>query len=154
MYEGGLRVPSLVEWPGQVAAGSRAKVITATVDYFPTIVELTGVDLGSKGRRPIDGVSLVPVMQGRAEERAEPLFFGYRRLYDDVDGQALVESRYKLIQRASPGGGYELYDLLEDPAEQVNLVRSHPEVLRRMQEAMAEQDESCLRSRDRADYQY
>ena len=154
MYEGGLRVPSLVEWPGKVKAGSVSQAVTATVDYFPTVVDLTGVKLGKKANRPIDGVSLLPLMEGGESEREEPLFFGYRRLYNEVDGQALTEERYKLIRRANKSGKYELYDLLEDPAEKKNLAKSHPEVFERMKKAMAEQDESCRLSRDGADYQH
>lgn len=154
MYEGGLRVPSLIEWPGQVTAGVSSDAIAATVDYFPTIVELTGASLGKKADRPIDGVSLSGLFDGSAKDRTAPLFFGYRRLEGEIDGQALVEERYKLINRASRGGGYELYDLLADPAEETNLITSKPEIASAMKKRMAEFDASCLLSRDGADYKY
>ena len=115
MYEGGLRVPSLVEWPGHIAAGTTSDTMCATVDYFPTVVELTGASLGKKADRPIDGQSLMGVLTGAAKERSAPLFFGYRRLYKDIDGQALIDNRYKLLKSALPGGGYELYDLIAGP---------------------------------------
>ena len=82
------------------------------------------------------------------------MFFGYRRLYKDIDGQALIESRYKLLRSALPGGGYELYDLIEDPAETTDLAESQPEVLGAMKARMAALDESCRLSRDGADYEY
>lgn len=154
MYEGGLRVPSLVEWPGHVAAGTTSDTMCATVDYFPTVVELTGASLGTKADRPIDGQSLMGVLTGAAKERTAPLFFGYRRLYKDIDGQALVENRYKLLKSALPGGGYELYDLAEDPAEKNDLATAKPDILATMKARMAEYDESCRRSRDGADYEF
>ncbi|MCX6854153.1 MAG: sulfatase-like hydrolase/transferase [Verrucomicrobia bacterium] len=154
MFEGGLRVPALVEWPGHITAGSVSDAMCATVDYFPTIVELTGASLGKKTERPIDGISMIPVLTGKVTERATPLFFGYRRLYKDIDGQALIDNRYKLLKSAEPGGGYELYDLIADPAEANDLSISKPDILAAMKARMAEYDASCLRSRDGADYEF
>jgi hypothetical protein len=94
------------------------------------------------------------VMLGTAQERPQPLFFGYRRLYKDIDGQALVENHYKLLKSADPGGGYELYDLIADRTETNNLAAAKPELLAAMKARMAEYDESCRRSRDGADYEY
>ena len=154
MYEGGLRVPSLVEWPGHVAAGVTSDTMCGTVDYFPTVVELTGASLGKKADRPIDGQSMMPVLTGAAKERSSPLFFGYRRLYKDIDGQALIENRYKLLKSALPGGGYELYDLVADPAETANLAATKPDLLNAMKARMVHFDEACRRSRDGADYEF
>lgn len=154
MYEGGLRVPAVVEWPGHIAAGSTSHAVCATVDYFPTVVELTGASLGKKADRPIDGLSLLPILKGETTERSSPLFFGYRRLYKDIDGQALVENRYKLIRSAEPGGGDELYDLIADPDETTDLSTSQPDILATMKARVAEYDESCRQSRDGADYEF
>ena len=101
-----------------------------------------------------DGVSMLGLLQGKHAPRPAPLFFGYRRLVRDIDGQALVEQRYKLLKSALPGGGYELYDLLADPGEQRDLSAEEPEVLARLKAVMADYDESCRRSRDGADYQF
>ena len=87
-------------------------------------------------------------------ERSSPLFFGYRRLYKNIDGQALVENRYKLLRSALPNGEYELYDLIEDPAEKNDLAQTMPDILTAMKARMAEFDESCRRSRDGADYEF
>lgn len=74
MYEGGLRVPSLVEWPGHIKAGTTSDTMCATVDYFSTVVELTGASLGKKADRPIDGQSMMGVLTGTAKTRTAPLF--------------------------------------------------------------------------------
>ena len=97
---------------------------------------------------------MLGLMKGSADKRESPLFFGYRRLVSGTDGQALVEERYKLLHRATKKGGYELYDLLDDPAEKNNLIASKPEVVKRMKAVMAASDESCRLSRDGADYRY
>ena len=154
MYEGGLRVPAVVEWPGVVAPGTTSDAMAATVDYFPTIAELVGQPSPLKDGVICDGVSMLGLLQGKHAPRPAPLFFGYRRLVRDIDGQALVEQRYKLLKSALPGGGYELYDLLADPGEQRDLSAEEPEVLARLKAVMADYDESCRRSRDGADYQF
>lgn len=154
MYEGGLRVPAVIEWPGQITPGTATDTLAATVDYFPTVVDLTGAKQEVKTKIPIDGFSLVGAMKGQALERPSPLFFGYRRLVSDIDGQALVEIRYKLLHRAKSGGGYELYDLIEDPAETQNLIDQKPEIAAAMKKRLTEYDESCRLSRDGADYKF
>ena len=97
---------------------------------------------------------MMPVLTGAAKERSSPLFFGYRRLYKDIDGQALIENRYKLLKSALPGGGYELYDLVADPAETANLAATKPDLLNAMKARMVHFDEACRRSRDGADYEF
>jgi arylsulfatase A-like enzyme len=154
MYEGGLRVPAIAEWPSRIAPGTKSDIACATVDYYPTIVEITGANLGKKADRPIDGRSLVPVLTGKGTERTEPLFFGYRRLYSDTDYQALTETRYKLIKSADAKPKYELFDLQTDPGEKTDLAKSEPERVAKMKARMAEIEESARRSRDGADYQF
>ena len=153
MYEGGLRVPSLVEWPGRVKAGTVSNVMTGTVDYFPTIAELLKIpDNYTKGR-PIDGLSLVPVFEGRIKERSKPMFFGYRRLFKDVDGQAImIDNRYKLLHRATTDGGYELYDILEDSAETHDLKNEKPELFKKMKKQLDQHRDSCIHSYLGGDY--
>ena len=90
MYEGGLRVPAVVEWPGVVAPGTTSDAMAATVDYFPTIAELVGQPSSLKDGVACDGVSMLGLLQGKHAQRPAPLFFGYRRLVRDIDGQALV----------------------------------------------------------------
>ena len=154
MYEGGLRVPAVVEWPGHIAPNSASDAMCGTVDYFPTIAELLEDRTIEKKPRPIDGISLLPILKGAQTTRANPMFFGYRRLYQGIDGQALIDNQYKLLKRAKKDGGFELYDLQNDPAESHDLTKEKPELFAKMKAQMAEQDASCQRSRDGADYIY
>ncbi len=75
MYEGGIRVPGLIEWPARIPSGRVSAVNAVTSDMLPTLCELAGVSLPD---RPLDGVSLAPLIAGQMNERPEPIcFWGY-----------------------------------------------------------------------------
>ena len=72
MYEGGVRVPGIIEWPQGIPTPRTTKVNAVTSDMLPTLTELTGQPLPD---RPIDGTSLMPLIRGEMEERPEPICF-------------------------------------------------------------------------------
>jgi arylsulfatase A-like enzyme len=72
LYEGGVLVPGVLEWPAKIKAPGSTDTISVSSDFMPTIAELTSQ---SVPERPIDGISLVPVMENPAAQRGEPLFF-------------------------------------------------------------------------------
>ncbi len=72
VYEGGLRVPSVLEWPARISGPLRSPVNAATSDILPTLCELAGQALPA---RPLDGLSLVPVLDGAMQRRPEPICF-------------------------------------------------------------------------------
>lgn len=84
LWEGGIRVPALVEWPG-VITPKASDMPTAAVDIFPTLLELAGLDPG-KITYPLDGTSLVPLMKGRMKKRGKPLGFWN---YAEIKGQSM-----------------------------------------------------------------
>jgi arylsulfatase A-like enzyme len=156
LYEGGVRVPALLEWPARVEAGRVTDFPACTSDYLPTVLDVLGFDSPRKVT-PIDGVSLLPVREGRMAERPRPIGFESR-------GQvALSDSRYKLIHvpdrgrqaRQTPTEDlrFELYDLIADPGESKDLAELHPELVRRMAATLAEWRRSCAASLSGADYQ-
>jgi arylsulfatase A-like enzyme len=73
IYEGGLRVPALLEWPARLKRARITNVPANTSDIFPTLVDLLGIQ--PETRRPLDGVSLVPLLEGRMETRPKPMGF-------------------------------------------------------------------------------
>jgi arylsulfatase A-like enzyme len=73
LYEGGVRVPGLLEWPAKIKPGTSSEVATCTVDYFPTIV---GVEMPDD--RPLDGVSQAPLLEVGMDTRPRPLGFHIR----------------------------------------------------------------------------
>jgi len=154
MYEGGLLVPACAEWPGMIEPKSNVKTRCSTVDFFPTIAKITGYKFKSKNKRPIDGIDLMPVIQGKTDARSQPMFFGYRRLFGEVDGQAIIAGDMKLLRESKPNGRTRLYDLSKDPYEKKDLSEELPEIVTSMKRQMKELDSSCQLSRDGADYKY
>jgi arylsulfatase A-like enzyme len=154
MYEGGVLVPACLEWPGTIPAGGSTGVRCATVDFFPTIAKLTGWSFPAKDERPIDGIDLMPVIRGDVRERPADLFFGYRRLHQGIDGQALISGHHKVLREAKKDGRTRLYDLRRDPGEHNDIAAENPELLQQMLRKLQALDAGCQRSRDGADYRY
>lgn len=131
VYEGGLRVPGIFEWPGTIAP-QVTQYPACVMDLFPTVAELA--DLPDDAMiRPLDGLSLRPLFSGGAdssERRGAPIGFRYNKM------RALVDDRYKLLANDLDKGGYELYDLAADPAETKDLSATEPELLARMKESL------------------
>jgi arylsulfatase A-like enzyme len=96
LFEGGIRVPAVIEWPAKIAAGSMTEYPAVTSDYLPTILEILGRSLPDE--RPIDGVSLLRVFADPTVERSRPIGF-------EFDGKtALIDNRFKLVRYpAAPG---------------------------------------------------
>jgi len=144
LYEGGVRVPGLLEWPAKV---TKPRVVTtpcSTCDYFPTVLDLLGFQM--KGQpEPLDGVSLLPLIEGTMAERPRPIGF-------ESSGQvALIGNRYKIYGKGkSPR--YQLYDLLEDPGEKHDLAADKPEIVKQMATTLAAWRASCKDSLAGKDY--
>ena len=117
MYEGGLKVPAGIVWPGRIEAGSRCAAGCITMDLFPTLCEVAGVAV----EHPIEGRSLNDLLHGRAESLPERDLFFHRRgggsRYGGLTIQAVRRGNWKLLQN-SPFAPLELYNLRDDPLEQ------------------------------------
>ncbi|WP_375582842.1 sulfatase [Cyclobacterium xiamenense] len=131
MYEGGLKVPALVSWPGRIAAGSVSGQINLTMDVLPTLAELVGASLPES----IDGRSFLPTLLGKEMPVTDrPLYFVRREggtRYGGKAYHALRRGDWKLLQN-SPYQAMELYHLKEDPLEQTNRIERDPEVYREL----------------------
>lgn len=154
MYEGGVLVPACAEWPGVIPSAATTSVRCSTVDYFPTIANIVGYSLSSKHKRPIDGIDLMPVINGQVTQRGQDLFFGFRRLHDGTDGKSIISGHYKLLKEAKQDGQTRLYDLRTDPGEQKDLSAQMPELFETLSKKLAALENSCQLSRDGADYGY
>ncbi|HUG93984.1 MAG TPA: arylsulfatase [Planctomycetaceae bacterium] len=125
-YEGGIRVPLIVRWPGHVPPGMTNKFVCGFQDVLPTLAEIAGADAPDG----LDGVSLVPTLTGQGEQRQrEGMYWEYRR------GRGLERAarsgRWKAIQ-PGPDAPLELYDLETDVSESQNVAASHPQIVERL----------------------
>lgn len=131
IYEGGIREPLIVVWPGRVEPGSRSEEIVQSVDFFPSLLEMAGVP--APGDQSFDGISIVPALQGGALDREA--VFTYIPNYTGATLQrpsvAVRKGDWKLIRFYCDGPAqidrYELYDLREDIGETNDLAASYPD---------------------------
>tara|TARA_R110000850_G_scaffold117831_7_gene234470 strand:+ start:1957 stop:3402 length:1446 start_codon:yes stop_codon:yes gene_type:complete len=143
LYEGGVRVPSLIEWPAKIKPGSVSHAATCTVDYFPTILEIAGVKMPDD--RPLDGISLMPLIAGEMKERSKPLGF-------HIQGKAAWHEGPLKAHRAKKGSDWELYDLAADPSETSDIAEKNPERLKSLVEAWTRWKASVDASDSGSDY--
>jgi len=133
-YDGGLRVPFMVRWPGHIKAGSRSDYSGLNFDLFPTFLELAGV----KPSPELDAISLVPIFNGGTIEKPRDLYFVRRDGGATIGGksyEALIRGDWKLMQN-SPYSPLELYNLKNDPQEKTNLIGKAPKVFKELSDAL------------------
>ena len=132
-YEGGLRVPLIVKFPGVTPAGKVCDAPVISMDFFPTLVELAGGDKAAS-RSAVDGVSLLPLLRGASQIPHSELFWHYPHYWNGGKVTPFSVARigdWKLI-RFYETGREELYDLAADQGEQRDCVESHPAERRRL----------------------
>ena len=131
-YEGGIRVPLLIKWPGVVEPGTTSAEPVTSVDYFPTIAEVAGLDL-PEGRQ-IDGVSLAKHLssQGRIKLARDAIFWHFPHYRHNPGPYSIIrEENWKLIKFYE--GPMELFDLKNDLGEKQNLASEMPEKVKRLE---------------------
>ena len=123
LYEGGLRIPMTVRWPGKIEPGRVSDLLWYFPDVLPTVAELTG----ATAPEDVDGMSIVPELLGaRAAGRKQAT---HEYLYWEIGGQtAIRKGNWKAIQ---PGAkrDWELYDLSTDLSEKTSVATEHPDTL-------------------------
>ena len=128
LYEGGIRVPLIVRWPGVIAAGKVERTPVIGTDLYFTILDACGVDAGDG---PRDGESLMPILRGTGAVDRDALFFHYPNYAwhrSNRLGSAIRRGEHKLIAYAD--GGVELYDLASDISESADLSATKTELAR------------------------
>jgi arylsulfatase len=124
VYEGGLRVPTIVRWPQHVEPGTTNDFPSAFWDWLPTFCEMAGID----HVHDCDGLSLVPILEGEdTGTRPTPLYFEHARR-----AQAIIDGDFKLL-RPKQNAPWELYDLRADPSEQDNLALERPKLVENLE---------------------
>jgi len=142
LYCGGTGVPAFVVWPGKVKAGTKTNYISGTLDYLPTIMDALNLEMPDD--RPIDGVSLLPLVEGKQDERPKPLPFMYRGKAAWIDGDLKFMTEGNKVK--------EVYNLREDRAEENNLFDKYPEKVASINKHIMEWNLSCKKSHSGGDY--
>ncbi|HEX5791181.1 MAG TPA: arylsulfatase, partial [Luteolibacter sp.] len=126
VHEGGVSTPLVAHWPAGIAAnrhGALVKDPGHLIDLMATCVEVSGAvyptSYGKREVRPMEGVSLVPTFKGEALQRRQPIFFEHQ------GNQALRDGPWKLVRVRK--GGWELYNIVEDRCEMLDLSAEQPE---------------------------
>ena len=127
LYEGGIRVPMIVRWPGKIRAGAVSKQVWAFWDFLPTALEL------ARRESPpgIDGISQVATLLGKGEQKQHD--FLYWEFHERGFQQAVRMGDWKAV-RLKSGSQLELYDLTKDVGESRNLTEERPDVVARIED--------------------
>lgn len=121
LYEGGIRVPFIVRWPGVIRPGSVCDEPTTTADLLPTFCQIAGAALPTQ---PIDGVGMKPLLQRPASSlERDAIYFHYPHYHHSRPASAVRAGDWKLIQFLEDGR-LELFNLKEDIGESTNLAES------------------------------
>jgi arylsulfatase A-like enzyme len=118
-FEGGIREPALIYWPGVIKPGQKSQQFMSVMDVLPTLAAAAGIETGMK--EPLDGVNLWPALSSGKVEEHPPFLMGFR-------DTALFSGKWKMV---SPGAGAAplLFDIVADPSESNDLAAKNPEVV-------------------------
>ena len=141
LYEGGIREPLIVRWPGVVQQGSTCSEPVTSVDFFPTFLEI--LDLKNKAGKSIDGVSLLPLLLQTGSLNRQAIYWHYPHYHSSSigPGGAVRMGDYKLLEWfdetiSGPSNRFELYNLKLDIAEQNNLAEKMPAKTRQLRDML------------------
>jgi len=129
MYDGGIRVPMIVQWPGRVKAGTTTNLISGAVDFMATAAEIANVEMDND----TDGISFLPTLMGE-KKRQQLHKFLYWEFYEQGSKQSLRMGKWKAVRRPMKTGPIELYDLSSDIAEEDNLAKERPELVQAIED--------------------
>lgn len=138
IYEGGIREPLIVRWPGHVPTNATSAFVSGFEDWMPTLLELAGAK--NLVPKTADGISLAPTLLGKKQTERP---FLYREFHGYGGQQSVRVGDWKLIHRQLTGTKQkpaapttELYDLATDPMEKANVAAAHPEIVARLQKIL------------------
>ncbi|MEO1012975.1 MAG: sulfatase-like hydrolase/transferase [Bacteroidota bacterium] len=145
LYEGGVRVPAFAVWPAHFKPDQMVDAPSVTSDYLPTLIDYLNI-LYPDGDRPLDGISLKPILDGKQIRRNSPIGFQAK-----AHKMSWVTDRYKLIS-VDDGNTFELYDLLKDRGETTDIASDRPKEVARLRQRLLTWVTSCAQSDHGKDY--
>jgi len=130
LYEGGIRMPMIVRWPGQVPAGETSDFVWTFTDFFPTAAALGGIEPPGD----LDGMNVLPALRGEKQNAHDHLYWEFH----DPFHQAVRKGEWKGI-RFGTEEPIELYNLAVDRGETTDVAKDHPEIVAAMKSIMNEE---------------
>jgi arylsulfatase A len=134
LYEGGIRVPGIVRWPGRTRPGTVCDEPINGTDVLPTLCDAAGV--ATPTDQPLDGASVLPALDGRPLERDVPLYWRYDRALSRPFTVAMRRGDWKILAN-NQMTRFDLYNLRSDLAERNDLADTQPERLEQMKQTLA-----------------
>ena len=137
-FEGGIRVPAVVHWPGRLQAGTTVDQAVSVLDLLPTLAAAAGIELADD--TPLDGQNMWPLLsEGKATARKQPLFFVSEIPLPGMIHLAVIDGPWKLVQIVNEGQTRTnvrsmLFNLAQDPNEANDLAAKEPEQMQRLAE--------------------
>ena len=149
LYEGGVRVPGIIEWPDVISSNRVSQFPVVSSDLLPTVQDILGVKPSDD--RPIDGISILPFLQGKENKRNQPIFSAFklkkRRVFQEQYRVSITTDKYKLMETVRNNTvQYELFDLEKDARESSNLINDYPDITSQLIEQIEQWKESVRQS--------
>jgi arylsulfatase A-like enzyme len=144
-YEGGVREPCLMRWPGQIPAGTACRQIAGNIDMLPTFAKLVGGELPRD--RVIDGRDITSLMfdPQAGPVRDTQLYFSHLKVKRGRQLEAIRQGNWKLFVGGTAKGA--LYDLAKDPGEKTNVAAANPEIVSRLRAEAKRREAEILRNK-------
>lgn len=130
LWEGGIRVPLIIRWPGHLPANRTSAQVAITMDLTASILAVTGTTVPTAHK--LDGLDLLPSLNRRSPVAERQLFWRTKRPYEQ---RAVRSGRWKLLQ---DGRNFYLFDVYADPGERHDLTATYPELVRKLNAALNE----------------
>ncbi len=134
LYEGGVRVPLIVRWPGRMNSGATCAAPVTSVDFFPTFLAAAGA-AAEHPAQDLDGVNISPLLTGGSVDR-EAIYWHYPHYHHSTPAGAIRKGDWKLIEYYEDGR-LELFNLARDPGEHHDLASIFPEHAMALRDALA-----------------
>ena len=129
--EGGVRVPCMIRWPGRISPGTKIPQIAGAIDLLPTLVDMAGIPI--VGDKPLDGISLKPLLLGKAQDWPDRMIFSHQ------NGRVSVRTqRYRLDDTG------KLFDMVADPGQDHDISKDKPQVAAKLSEAVGRWKQEVL----------
>ena len=135
LFEGGVRVPGIIEWPDVITSNKVSSFPVVSSDLLPTVCDIVGIE--SPNDRPIDGISILPFLEGKIEHRNENIYWAFHIPGDFNKGYYQISTsgeRYKLLVEYNNGKvvNHHLYDLVNDLQEKIDLSKKYPSLCKKL----------------------